>query len=403
MTATALLTLDDLSAARHSLEGVARATPSARSHSLSKRLGREAWLKPEFRQRTGSFKFRGAYHRLSSLPLGSHVVAGSAGNHAQGVALAAQLLGHRATIFMPAAASIPKISATRAYGADVVLGGDTVDDCIVAAHAFAGTHGGVFVPPFDHTDILAGQGTIGLELVDEVPGLATVVVAIGGGGLCGGIAAAVKLTSPSTRVVGVVAAGANSMIGSLAAGVPTAVQPTTIADGIALRAPSELTLRHVEAFVDDVVAVTDDEITGAMLLLLERAKAVVEPAGAAALAAALAGRIGPDSGPTALVLGGGNVDPLLLGKCIEHGLGSLGRFLRLRFVTTDRPGSLATLTAELADMRLNVLDVAHHRSGMRLPVNAVEILVVVETRDQPHRLEVLEAFRAKGHDVEIVE
>lgn len=398
-----LLTLDDLVAARNSIADVLRATPAVRSHSLTKRLGREVWLKPEFRQRTGSFKIRGAYNRLSRLPVGSHVVAGSAGNHAQGVALAAQLLGHRSTIFMPAAASIPKLSATRSYGAEVVLGGATVDDCIVSAKAFAAEHGAVFVPPFDHPDILAGQGTIGLELLDDVADLATVVVAIGGGGLCGGVAAAVKLKRPDVAVIGVSADGASSMVGSLADGRPVAVEPATIADGIALRSPTELTLAHVAAFVDDVVTVSDDEITGAMLLLLERAKAVVEPAGAAPLAAAVAGRIGPDLGPTALVLGGGNVDPLLLARCIEHGLGSTGRYLRLRFVTTDRPGSLAALTTELAEMGLNVLEVAHHRSGMRLPVNAVEILVVVETRDDEHRHEVLALFRAKGYEVDIVE
>jgi len=398
-----LLTRDDVTAARAVIAGIVRPTPATRSHSLSHRVGREVWLKPEYRQRTGSFKIRGAYYRLSRLPAGTHVVAGSAGNHAQGVALAAQLLGQQATIFMPASASLPKVSATRAYGADVVLGGETVDECIVAAQAFAAERGGVFVPPFDHPDILAGQGTIGLELLDEVPDLATVLVAIGGGGLCGGVGAAIKQSRPHVRVVGVAAAGASSIVASLAAGSPRTVIPNTIADGIALKAPTELTLRHIDAFVDEVVTVSDDEITGAMLLLLERAKAVVEPAGAATLAAAVAERIGPDLGPTAIVLGGGNVDPLLLGKCIEHGLGTLGRFLRLRFVTTDRPGSLARLTAELAEMRLNVLDVAHHRSGMRLPVNSVEILVVVETRDMDHRREVLAAFRAKGHDVEIVE
>ncbi|MFN8050922.1 MAG: threonine ammonia-lyase [Acidimicrobiales bacterium] len=398
-----LLALADFEAARASIRGVVSATPATRSHSLSLRVRREVWLKPEYLQRTGSFKIRGAYHRLSRLPPRSHVVAGSAGNHAQGVALAAQLLGHRATIFMPGDASLPKVTATKGYGADVVLGGATVDDCIDAAKRFAADHEGIFVPPFDHPDIVAGQGTIGLELLDEVPGLSTVAVAIGGGGLCGGVAAAIKLSRPEVRVIGVTASGASSMIASLAAGTPQSVAPSTIADGIALKAPTELTLSHVRAFVDEVVDVSDDDITAAMLLLLERAKAVVEPAGAATLAAALANRLGPDVGPTALVLGGGNVDPLLLGKCIEHGLSALGRFLRLRFVTTDRPGSLAELTAEFAAMRLNVVDVEHHRSGMRLAVNAVEILVVLETRDDEHRHDVLRAFRDKGFDVEIVE
>lgn len=398
-----LLTADALAEARHDLHGVIGATPAVRSHSLSQRIGRDVWLKPEYAQRTGSFKIRGAYHRLSRLPSGSHVVAGSAGNHAQGVALAAQLLGHRATIFMPANASLPKVSATQSYGAKVVLGGAVVDDCIAAAKAFAEAQGATFVPPFDHLDILAGQGTIGLELLDEVPGLATVAVAIGGGGLCAGVATAIKLHRPDVRVVGVTADGAASMLLSLAAGSPVPVSPATIADGIALKAPSELTLEHVRTYVDDVVSVDDDEITAAMLLLLERAKAVVEPAGAAPLAALVADRVGEVPGPVALVLGGGNVDPLLLGKCIEHGLGALGRFLRLRFLVPDRPGSLAALTAEFADQGLNVVEVAHHRSGMRLPVNVVEIHVVLETRDDAHRHEVLASFRSSGFDVELVE
>lgn len=397
-----LLTLDELTAARRTVANVARPTPATRSHSLSRRLGRDVWLKPEHLQRTGSFKIRGAYHRLSRLPAGSQVVAGSAGNHAQGVALAASLLGHRATIFMPADASLPKLAATRSYGANVVVGGDTVDDCLASAVAFAEAEGAVFVPPFDHPDILSGQGTIGLELLDEVPDLGAVAVAIGGGGLCGGIGAAIKLSRPEVRVVGVVAAGADSMIESVAAGEPRMVVPNTIADGIALKSPSALSVEHVAAFTDDLVAVDDDEITAAMLLLLERAKAVVEPAGAASLAAALADRVGGD-GPLAVVISGGNVDPLLLSKCIEHGLGALGRYLRLRFVMADRPGSLAALTAQLASMRLNVLDVAHHRSGVRLPVNVVEIMAVVETRDDEHRHRVLEQFVEMGYDVDMVD
>lgn len=398
-----LLTLADLESAQRSIDGVVRPTPCVGSHSLSRRLGRELWLKPEFRQRTGSFKIRGAYHLLQSLPPGSHVVAGSAGNHAQGVALAAQLLGHRATIFMPVNASLPKLQATRGYGATVTLDGATVDDCIVSARAFALEHDAIFVPPFDHPAILAGQGTIGLEILREVPDVATVVVAVGGGGLCGGIGAAIKLSRPDVRVVGVSALGAASMSRSIEARTPQSVTPSTIADGIALKAPSDLTLEHVLAFVDDIVHVSDEEITASMLMLIERTKSVVEPAGAATLAAAIAGRIGPDLGPTVAVLGGGNVDPLLLGKCIDHGLGALGRYLRLRFVTADRPGSLAALTAELARMGLNVLDVEHHRSGLRLELSAVEVLVVVETRDDEHRAAVLAGFRDKGYDVELVE
>ena len=222
---------------------------------------------------------------------------------------------------MPASASLPKVQATRAYGAEVILGGVTVDDCIEAAAAMCGAEGAVFVPPFDHRAILAGQATAGLEILADVPDASTVLVAIGGGGLCSGVAAAVKLTRPDVTVVGVMARGAASMGLSLAAGEPREVSPFTIADGIALRAPSQLTLDHIEAFVDEVVAVGDEEITQAMLLLLERTKAVVEPAGAAPLAALLSGQIGGD-GPAVALLGGGNIDALLLGKLLDHGLGA---------------------------------------------------------------------------------
>ncbi|MBK6669152.1 MAG: threonine ammonia-lyase [Actinobacteria bacterium] len=399
---TQLLTLAEIREAEAALDGVIHRTPCERSHSLSTRLGRDLWLKPEYRQRTGSFKIRGAYNRLRVLPTGSHVVAGSAGNHAQGVALAAQWLGHRATIFMPASASLPKVQATRAYGAEVILGGVTVDDCIEAAAAMCGDEGAVFVPPFDHRAILAGQATAGLEILADVPDASTVLVAIGGGGLCSGVAAAVKLTRPDVTVVGVMARGAASMGLSLAAGEPREVSPFTIADGIALRAPSQLTLDHIEAFVDEVVAVGDEEITQAMLLLLERTKAVVEPAGAAPLAALLSGQIGGD-GPAVALLGGGNIDALLLGKLLDHGLGALGRYLRVRAVIPDRPGALSGLLLAVADMGLNVLDVEHHRSGMSLPISTVEVLVVVETRDHEHRASVLAELRDRGFDAQLVE
>ena len=388
--------------ARRILAPVLRATPSYLSQGVGHRVDREVWLKPEFRQRTGSFKIRGAYLMQSRLPAGADIVAASAGNHAQGVALAAALLGQQATIYMPTNASLPKVQATRAYGARVVLDGDTVDECIDAARRHAAADDAVFVPPFDHTDIVLGQSTIGAELVEEVPGLANVLVAVGGGGLCAGVAAAVRIARPSVRVVGVAAEGAASIVGSLAAGHPVAVDPHTLADGIALRAPSQLTLDLIAANVHEIVTVPDGQISAAMLLLVERAKAVVEPAGAAALAALLDGvELAP--GPTAVVVGGGNVDPLLLTKLIEHGLGVAGRFLVMRVVMPDRPGSLSGLTEEIARLRLNVLDVEHHRSGRRLPVGAVEVQLTVETRDHDHRVEVLGALGARGYEVELVE
>ena len=388
--------------ARRVLAPVIRATPSYMSQGVGHRVDREVWLKPEFRQRTGSFKIRGAFVMQSKLSTGLDVVAASAGNHAQGVALAAAMLGQRATIYMPTNASLPKVQATRAYGAAVVLDGDTVDECITTARWHAERDGAVFVPPFDHPDIVLGQSTIGAELVEEVPGLANVLVAVGGGGLCAGVAAAVRLASPSVRVIGVAAEGAASIVGSLAAGRPVEVEPRTLADGIALRAPSQLTLDLIAENVDEIITVPDEQISTAMLLLVERAKAVVEPAGATALAALLDGvELAP--GPTAVVLGGGNVDPLLLTKLIEHGLGAAGRFLVMRVVMPDRPGSLSGLTEEVARLRLNVLDVEHHRSGHRLPVGAVEVQLTVETRDHDHRAEVLGALGAEGYEVQLVE
>ncbi len=389
---------DRIESSRAILRGVIRATPAQRSDSLSRHYGHEVWLKGEHRQRTGSFKIRGAYLMQSSLGAGASVVAASAGNHAQGVALAAALLDQHATIFMPSGASLPKVQATRTYGADVRLGGDTVDECIEAARRHAEALGAVFVPPFDHPDVVRGQATIGLELLEEVPDVANVVVAIGGGGLCGGVAAAIKGWRPEVRVVGVTAEGASSMRESLRGGEPRTVRPQTLADGIAVGAPSQLTYELVRDFVDDVVAVSDAEISEAMLLLVERMKAVVEPAGAAPLAAL--GQVeGLAEGPTAVVLGGGNIDPLLLSRLIEHGMSVAGRYLSMRIVMDDRPGSLARLSAEVARLGLNVIDVEHHRSGRRLPVGAVEVELTVETRDAAHQGEVLDLMGDAGFTV----
>jgi len=367
-------------------------------HNLSRVAGVQIWLKPEHLQRTGSFKIRGAYTRLSELESSSTVVAASAGNHAQGVALAASLLGHRSTIFMPRTASLPKVQATRDYGAEVILDGDTVDDCIHAAKAWATESGAVFVSPFDHPSVIAGQGTIGLELLDEVPDLATVIVAVGGGGLLGGIAAAIKQTRPNVLIIGAVAEGSPSMVESHRAGRPVVVQPRTIADGIALASPSALTLAHVTAFVDSLVLVSDDDISRAGLMLLERAKAVVEPAGAAAMAVALA-EADSFEGPVAVVLGGGNVDPLLLAKQIDYGLELSDRYLSLEIVMADTPGSLAGLTAEVAELGLNVLEVTHRRSGARLPYGDVALFLTVETRDSAHQDEVISLLMKRGFDV----
>ena len=328
------------------------------------------------------------------------MVAGSAGNHAQGVALAAKLTGHPATIFMPVNAPLPKVEATRNYGATVRMSGQAVDDCIASAKDLCADGQAVFVPPFDDPLIVAGQGTIGLELAAEAPEAETVVVPVGGGGLISGVAAALAAVRPEARVVGVEAAGAPTMVASLEAGrCVTLPRLHTMADGIALKSPSPLTLAHVQALVDDVVLVGEEEISQALLLLLERAKAVVEPSGAVALAAVLSGKVG-GSGPVVVLLSGGNVDPLLLTKVIDHGLSAAGRYVVLRVVVDDTPGSLAALTAEVDRLGLNVLSVEHHRSGLDLDLDKVEIRLTLETRNAVHRGQIVADLERAGYRVE---
>jgi threonine dehydratase len=394
-----MITIGDLERAEARLAGVIRMAPAERSVSLSRLAGRPVLVKPEHLQRTGSFKIRGAYNfiaRLAELGDRTAVVAASAGNHAQGVALAASLSGRSATIFMPANASIPKVEATRAYGADVVLAGASVDDCIAMATEHASSHGATYVPPFDDPTVLAGQGTIGLELAREAPGAEVVLVPVGGGGLVGGVAAAIAESGSHTRVVGVEAAGAASMTAALAVGRPVTLDTTdTMADGIAVRSVSALTLAHVEAFVDEIVTVEEEEISQAVLVLLERAKWVVEPAGAVGLAAILAGKVS-GSGTAIALLSGGNIDPLLLSRLVTHGLAAAGRYLQLRVVLSDRPGALAALTREVAGLGLNVLTVDHDRSSATSGVHDVEVVLTLETRDAAHRDSVVPNLRALG-------
>ncbi|MGH9102507.1 MAG: threonine ammonia-lyase [Acidimicrobiales bacterium] len=405
-----MVTIEDVRQALARIAHVVRPTPVIASATLSELAGRPVLVKPEHQQRTGSFKIRGAYNFVSRLPCAGgegggtapEVVAASAGNHAQGVALAATLCSLSSTIFMPAGASLPKVEATRGYGARVCLVGEAVDDAMAAAWDYTEAHHGVLVPPFDDPLVIAGQGTIGLEIAKEAPDAAVVAVPVGGGGLAAGVGAALAQARPSVKVVGVQAAGAASMVASLGAHLPvTLPELVTMADGIAVRSPSELTLRHAEAYLDDVVTVSEEEISRAMVLLLERSKAVVEPAGAVGLAAILAGKV-PGRGPAVALLSGGNVDPLLLMRLIDHGLSAAGRYLLLRIVLGDRPGALAALTEQVAKMSLNVLSVEHHRSGLALGVDEVEVLLTLETRDPAHRSEIVGALRGRGFNVDLV-
>lgn len=398
MTAAELVSLDDIRAARERIWPHLRETPVEEGHALSRLAGRRLLLKPEQRQRTGSFKIRGALEFMSHLEPGTEVLAASAGNHAQGVALASALHGHHARIFMPAGAALPKLAATRDYGAEVVNVEGDVDDAIVAASDAARDTAATMVPPFAHPWVIAGQGSVGLEIADEAPGIEAVAVPVGGGGLLAGIAAALKGVRPGVRVVGVEAAGAASMQASLAAGrLVTLERVETFADGIALRSVSELTLAHAEALVDEVVTVTDEEIAVAIVALAERAKAVVEPAGAAAVAAVLAGRIVGD--PVLAVVSGGNVDPLLLGRVLTHGMAAAGRFLAIEVVLPDRPGSLASLTNAIAGLGANVLYVDHRRVGVDVNVDTVVVEVHLETRDTAHADAVVAGLAEHGYGV----
>ncbi len=398
-----LVSLEAVLEARERIGDRLRRTPCWRAESLSRLCGRPVLLKAEHLQRTGSFKPRGALNLLSWLPPEvTEVVAASAGNHAQGVALAAGLTGRHATVYMPVTASLPKVRATRDYGAEVRLEGATVDDAIGLAKAHAEATGAAFASPFDHPMVIAGQGTVGLEIVEDVPDAEVVVVPVGGGGLVSGVATALHHLLPTARVVGVQAAGAACLLPSLAAGSARPLTTvSTIADGIAIKSPSPLTLAHAQAYVDDVVTVDDDEIGRALVLLLERAKAVVEPAGAVGLAAVLAGLV-PGTGPAVIVLSGGNVDPLLLVKLIDHGLSASGRFLRVSMVVEDHPGALAEITEVIARQDVNILDVEHHREGVALGVDEVEIDFTLETHDRDHGQEVIAALQRDGIRVEEV-
>jgi threonine dehydratase len=396
----ASVSADEIRAARTVLGDVVAATPLLHSRYLSEQVGGPVYLKCENLQRAGSFKVRGAYVRISRLSDAERargVVAASAGNHAQGVALAAGLLGSKATVYMPEGAPLPKVAATKAYGADVILRGPTVDGCLSAAREHAEQHGAVFIHPFDHPDVVAGQGTIGLEILEQRPDVRTVVVPVGGGGLAAGIAAAIKETRPDVKVMGVQAKRAAAFPPSLATGHPVQIDVgATMADGIAVGRPGELTFAMVAELVDAVVTVSEESLAQGLLACLERSKQVTEPAGAAGVAAMLEHAYAFEP-PVVAVLSGGNIDPLLMAKVLRHGLAAAGRYLVFRVRLSDRPGALVTLLSELAELGVNVLDVTHERVAARLPVDEAEVLLQVETRGSDHCDEVLDRMRASGY------
>ncbi len=396
------VTLQDVEAARAGLRGVARETPLRPARWLAEKVGGPVELKCENLQRAGSFKIRGAYTRMVRLTdeeQSRGVVAASAGNHAQGVALAASMLGISATVFMPVGAPLPKVAATRGYGAEVRFIGSALDECLVAAQEFADATGAILIHPYDHKDIVAGQGTVGLEILEQRPDVKTIVVCTGGGGLLAGIAVAVKAVRPDVRIVGVQAAGAAAYPGSLAVHHPVSLASmSTMADGIAVGRPGDVPFALIDHLVDDVVVVDDETIARALVLTLERGKLVVEPAGAAGLAAVLEDPTAFEP-PVVIVVSGGNVDPLLLLRVIRHGLAAAGRYSTLTVRMPDRPGSLASLLAALAAADANVVEVEHARADPKLHLHEVEIEVQVETRGPEHRDDVLTRLARDGFHV----
>ena len=398
--------IEDVRGAAARVDGIARDLPVHWARWLSDDVGGPVYLVTENLQRAGSFKIRGAYNRIAQLSDAERergVVAASAGNHAQGVALAGQLLGVDVTVFMPMDASIPKIAATRGYGADVRFHGNTVDEALEQARGFSEETGAVLIHPFDHEDVVAGQGTVGLEILEKIPDVKTVVVCTGGGGLLAGVAFAIKQLQPEVRVIGVQAEGASTYRESLAAGSPQVrEQMNTMADGIAIARPGDVPFRLIQQYVDEFRTVTEDEISRAVLMLLERAKLVVEPSGAAATAAVMNAPHDFEP-PVAITLSGGNVDSLVLLRIIRHGMAAAGRYLSISVNTPDFPGSLAGLLDVLKAHKANVVDVFHDRTDPRVSIGDVRIDIQMETRSVEQRDQILEALRSSGYSVEVLD
>ena len=388
-------TLREIEEARRRLEGAARVTPLYGSETFSRMVGRPVHMKAENLQRTGSFKVRGAFNKIATLTEAERaagVVAASAGNHGQAVAWAARQAGIPVTVFMPLDAPMAKVEATRAYGAAIEMVGEVFDEALAAAVERVESTGATFLHPFDDDTVIAGQGTIGLELAEQLPELETVVVSVGGGGLASGIGLALREVLPNVKLVGVQAAACAPFAGARKLGF-------TIADGIAVKRPGARTAPILADLADDVVTVSEEQISAAIVLLLERAKLLVEGAGAVTLAALLSGQI-PGDGPAAAILSGGNIDPTLLISVMRHGLTLEGRYLVVRSRMQDRPGELLKLLTLVAQSRVNVLAVEHHREGMHIPVSETEVELTLTTRDEEHCETVLAAMRSWGYPVE---
>jgi threonine dehydratase len=396
-------TLADFENALANVRQVAIETPTLHSNFLSDLLGQEVFLKCENLQRTGAYKVRGAFNRMSKLTSAEKkqgVIAASAGNHSQGVALAAKKLGIKATVHMPIGASLPKVEATRNYGAKVVQSGATFAECLKASQEEAKESGAIFIPPFDHMDVVVGQGTVGLEIMQQHPDTSTIVVAIGGGGLAAGVAVSAKLAAAAIgrkiRVIGVQSEHAAAYPASLRAGKVTEIKTTpTIADGIAVSKPGRIPFELIKKHIDKVVTVSENDIAKAILVLLERSKQVVEPAGAVAVAALMSGKA-KAKGKTVAILSGGNMDPLLLQRVIRHGLSTADRYTNFSVMLPDRPGQLALTAEVIASAHANVIEVLHTRHGNGLQISEVELNLSVETSGHKHRMEVVDALEKAG-------
>ena len=396
------ITLDDINDAAKLLDGVIKKTPSISAGWIEKKYGVDVTFKCENLQRAGSFKIRGAYNRIARLTAEQRskgVVAASAGNHAQGVALAAQILGIQATIFMPVGAPLPKYQATIGYGATVIFHGKTIDETLIAASDFSNETGAIFIHPFDHEHIVAGQGTMGLEILAQNPDVKTVVVCTGGGGLLAGTALAIKSLRPDVKVIGVQAEMAAAYPPSLAAGSPQMLaKMATMADGIAVGKPGDVPFQIIQQHVDEIRTVSEASLARALLLTLERSKLQVEAAGIAAVAAILDDPSAFE-GPVVATLSGGNIDPLLLNRVLRTGLATSGRFLMVQIRLADQPGSLSKLVDCVADMNTNIIQVSHTRMNPALAISEVDVELELETRGFEHREQILAQIVALGFEI----
>ena len=401
----ATVTLADIKQAREALSGIIHKTPLDKSHTFSTMVDSEVYLKLENLQKTGSFKIRGAYNKIRSLSeeeRAKGVIAASAGNHAQGVAYAATAAGIKATIVMPEAAPLAKIMATRGYGAEVVLAGNVYDEAFQKAKELQQASGQTFIHAFNDLAVIAGQGTIGLEILEDLPDVAAIVVPIGGGGLIAGIAAAVKEAAPHVKIYGVQAKGAPAMYMSKQAhALKTTPDAVTMSDGIAVKVPGDLTFSLVDKYVDDIVVIDDEATAGAILMLLERAKLMVEGAGAVSLAAILHGLI-PVKGKIATVISGGNIDVNFISRIIERGLVKAGRRVKISTLILDRPGELQRLLAVMAHSKANVIHVYHDRVERNVPIGQTVVEVSLDTRDAMHTDEILSGLRKEGYHVKMI-